>query len=229
MKPTIAHHFQTSAAISLAAILLAGCAAIDAPQGPRIYPVLSEPSHQHIFHNDLIDVYQVRLQAGEGTYYHHHSHDQLAISMSAYTGAGQVLGKDEQIASATQGVIVYIPHSAIGGTTHRVRAVRGEMWVIGIEFTEPALPGTTMAWAAPDAPRLEFPQGHIDRLRLAPGEHAAIKGDLILPMTAGALQVNASGPSWTFKAGQLKWVGATAADYRNTGAEAVDLLALDLN
>jgi hypothetical protein len=218
---------RLAASAAAALLLLAGCAAREDAGALRVYPVLSEPRHKPVFRNDRIDVYRVHLMPGEGSFYHRHARDQVGISLHDYTSFNQIPGQAETAVKGVRGTMSYIPHTLLGGSTHRVRAVEGEMWVVGIEFAAPAPAGTGMAAANPGDPALEFPQGRITRLRLAPGDSGVIAGELIVPMTAGTLEEEQAARQWSFGVGDVRWLDGPASVH-NAGAEAVELAVLDL-
>jgi hypothetical protein len=195
-------------ALGLALMLLAGPAIAQ----EKVYPALQEPMHKPVFHSGKIDVYDVQLRPGQASYYHRHSRDQLGISLRSGTSLNQALGSGEVTSRTERGSISYIPHSARGGYTHRVRA--------------PA--GSTPLVAAPSDPELVFPQGRITRATVASGGSLSVDGSLIVAMTPGTLTLDGDS-AWTFGEGDVRWTGdEPAAIYRNGTAKPVELLVLTL-
>jgi hypothetical protein len=194
----------------------------------KVYPALEEPMHKPVFHNDLIDVYDVQLRPGQASEYHRHSRDQLGISLRSGTSLNQALGAVEAATVTKRGSISYIPHSVSSGYTHRVRATDTPFRVIGIEFAKAGPAGSTRLAAAPNDPELVFPQGKIARVAVAPGASLSLGGSLIVAVTPGALTL-AGGCAWTFAEGSVRWTGKRdATTYRNGTAAPVELLALTL-
>jgi hypothetical protein len=211
-------------ALGLALMLLAGPAIAQ----EKVYPALQEPMHKPVFHSGKIDVYDVQLRPGQASYYHRHSRDQLGISLRSGTSLNQALGSGEVTSRTERGSISYIPHSARGGYTHRVRATATPFRVIGIEFAMPAPAGSTPLVAAPSDPELVFPQGRITRATVASGGSLSVDGSLIVAMTPGTLTLDGDS-AWTFGEGDVRWTGdEPAAIYRNGTAKPVELLVLTL-
>lgn len=199
--------------------------------GELVYPVLQEPRHKPVFHNDSIDVYDARLEPGEESAYHVHSRDQLGIVMRSTVSTNQVLGSSRVEGRSVRGSISYIPHSVLGNYTHRVRVNRdGGFRVIGIEFARSAGLGATRITALPDQARFEFPQGAITRIAIPAGESREIGGALIVPMSAGTLRKAADGERWKFAEGDVRWIGGMpAAAWSNESAAEVSLLLLTMS
>jgi len=199
-----------------------------AAEQERVYPALEEPAHKPVFHNDRIDVYDVQLKPGQRSFYHMHSRDQLGIVLRSGTSLNQPQGASETASRNERGAISYIPHSALGGYVHRVRAGNDPFRVIGIEFATPAPAGSKRLMAAPDQPVFQFPQGRVTRLAIAPGDARTMTGSLIIAMAPGELEA-ADSAKWAFDEGSVQWIGGrTDLTYRNRTSSPIQLLVLAL-
>jgi len=146
--------------------------------------------------------------------------------LSSGASANQLPGKPEVEGRSQRGTIAYIPHSVTGGYTHRVRAI-DPFRVVGIEFIASGGPKATQSTATPDAAELVFPQGRITRAAIAPGSTRQIAGSLIVAASSGTL--TRDDREWTFKEGDVRWIGdQPASRYANHAMEPVSLLVLTL-
>lgn len=217
---------RMAVAARFAAMLLAAmCAAVPAG-AEKVYSAVEEPMHRAVLHNELLDVYDVDMQAGEQTFYHRHTRDQLAVILRTGAAANQLLGEPETVREARRGTIAYLPHSVTGGYTHRVRAI-DPYRVIGIEFAASGGSGATAQTAEPGTGEIRFPQGRLTRVTIAPGAARQITGALILAMAPGTLAH--AGGQWSLADGDVKWVGgAPATTYTSVSKEPIVLLVLSL-
>lgn len=213
--------------VSVLTLLIVGNPAI--AEQETVYPALEEPTHRPVFHNDKIDVYDVQLKPGQRSFYHRHSRDQLGIVLRSGSSMNQAQGGVETPTHTERGTISYIPHSALGGYIHRVRAGAKPFRVIGIEFSIPAPAGTRPIIAAPDQSPFLFPQGQVTRLAIAPGTSQTVSGSLIIAMTPGTLEP-AGGKKWAFDEGAIQWIEDDSnLIYANRSPRPVNLLILTIS
>ena len=207
----------------------AGCQNRLGDDNAVVYPVLEEPMHKSIFHNDQLDAYEVRMQPGESSFFHRHTRDQLAVIMRTSTSLNQMLGSPETEMTSQRGTIAYIPHSVTGGYTHRVKAAGDqEFWVLGIEFVKPAGGDAKSTFIMPEQQSFEFPGGLVTRLTIAPNTRETIEGSIIISMSSGSLAALPNGEAHLFKEGSLKWVNSAPVTYANKGGNPVSLIVITL-
>ncbi|WP_380875931.1 hypothetical protein ACFB49_06610 [Sphingomonas sp. DBB INV C78] len=207
--------------------LLAFAIAPAAPADEIVYPALQEPRHRPVLHDDRFDVYDVQLSGGEQSFYHRHERDQLGIVMSTSTSYNQQLGGAEIRTTADRGTISYIPHSTLGGYTHRVRIEPGNQFrVIGIEFAKSAGAQGKRLVLLPGQSRLAFPQGTIARVEIPPRSNLAVEGDLLVAMSSGSLA--GRGSRWDFSPGDVKPISPRPDRLENPGPDTVAILVLRL-
>lgn len=193
-----------------------------------IYPVLQEPSHKTIFHNDKIDIYAVHFASGERTFYHKHTRDQVGIVLRTSRWLDQKPGAPEQERKSFRGTLSFLPHTATGGITHRVIAV-DEFWVMAIEFAKPAGPSAQRAAAGLDQTDLEFPQGAVKRVTIEPRASLEIPGSLMVTMSPVRLKDADTGAVWLSPEGSVKWIGdGSARTYVNDSQEPASLVVLSI-
>lgn len=159
--------FLTSAVLVTASALLA------APQIPDTsVPVEKEPLHKVVLRNDLVTVMHLVLPPGQRTQYHTHTHDRIAITLSATSTTNQRMnGKEEPAAPTKPGDIGALTLTD-PSYTHRVHNVgKSPFDVLDIEPAfRPVTPSPDLA--APVA--AETPSARVYDWPLAPGATSAM-------------------------------------------------------
>lgn len=218
-------HLWSALALSLAMLAQQPVSAEE-----KVYPALEEPLHKVVFHNEYIDVYDVKIAPGERSFFHRHTRDQLGISMRSINAFNETLGSSETPTRTARGSVSFIPHSVTGGYIHRVRTGEDPFRVIGIEFAQPAPSGTTNRVLGAGDDELVFPQGALSRVTLAPGAMQEISASLLIANSSGKLKIGEA-PTWNFGEGDPKWIASPGqvTAVSNSGSAEISLYALRLN
>jgi quercetin dioxygenase-like cupin family protein len=146
-------------------LIFAGCF-LQLPETTSV-PVEEEPLHKVVFKNDAVTVMHLILPPGERTQYHTHTHDRIAIQLSATSTTNQDMGKPESAPSPTKPGDIGALTLAGASYTHRVHNVgKVPFDVLDIEPAErPATPSPELA--APVA--AETPSARVYNWVLAAG------------------------------------------------------------
>ena len=197
-------------------------------------PVEKEPLHHVVLKNDSVIVMHLSLQPGERTRYHTHSHDRVAIYLSANTITQQ--NWNEKEGSPSDGKPGDFKAITLLGDplTHRVHNVGSSTFeVLDIEILrrqESSLPPATSLVAG------ENPSARVYKWVLAPGGttsmHTHVRPYLIVAATGFNLKMTASdGRSFTheLKAGDFHWVDTKVTHtLGNAGAKEGQILEVEL-
>jgi len=155
-------------------------------------PVEQEPLHKVELKNDAVTVIHLTLPSGQYTQYHIHTHDRVAIQLSATSTTQQEWKKPESAASAVNPGDFAAMTLQGDSYTHRVHNVGKEPYeVLDIEFAErPERASTDLA--GPVA--AENPSARIYNWVLAPGGsapmHKHVRPYVIVSVTALNLQMS---------------------------------------
>jgi quercetin dioxygenase-like cupin family protein len=154
-------------------------------------PVEEEPLHKVMFKNDVVTVIHVTLPPGVTTQYHTHSHDRIAIDLSATSTTNQKMNEPEGSAAPTKpGNISALTLTDVS-YTHRVHNVGKVPYeVLDIEPAQrPATPSPDVA--GPVA--AETPSARVYNWVLAPGAtspmHTHMRPYVIVSVTTMNLQM----------------------------------------
>jgi quercetin dioxygenase-like cupin family protein len=162
------------------------------PKTDKPVPVEEEPLHKVELKNDAVTVMHLILPPGKFTQYHIHSHDRVAIQLSATSTTQQEWKKPEGAPNAVKPGDFSAMTLRGDSYTHRVHNVGKEPYeVLDIEFAErPATPSPDLA--GPVA--AENPSARIYNWVLAPGAsapmHKHVRPYVIISVTALNLQMS---------------------------------------
>jgi quercetin dioxygenase-like cupin family protein len=154
-------------------------------------PVEEEPLHKVMFKNDVVTVIHLSLPPGATTQYHTHSHDRIAIGLSATSTTNQKMNEPEGPASPTTPGNISALTLTDGSYTHRVHNVGKVVYeVLDIEPAQrPATPSPDVA--GPVA--AETPSARVYNWVLAPGAtspmHTHMRPYVIVSVTTMNLQM----------------------------------------
>src|SRR5258708_13313996 len=101
----------------------AGILAAQQASAPAPVPVESEPLHKVVFKNDVVTVMHLILPPGERTQYHTHTHDRIAVTLSATSTTNQKWNEAEGSAASTKAGDIGALTLAEASYTHRVHNV----------------------------------------------------------------------------------------------------------
>jgi len=93
------------------------------PKDSSPVPVQNEPHHHWIFENQYVRVLDVVLPRGETTFFHTHSHDNVAVRLSESTVQKQDMGKDWDRAATMLPSQVAFTAGSTNPYTHRLKNV----------------------------------------------------------------------------------------------------------
>jgi len=162
------------------------------PKADKPVPVEEEPLHKVELKNDAITVMHLTLPPGQYTQYHIHTHDRVAIQLSATSTRQQEWKKSESAPNAVKPGDFSAMTLQGDSYTHRVHNVGKEPYeVLDIEFAQrPATPSPDLA--GPVA--AENPSARVYNWVLAPGAtapmHKHSRPYVIISVTALNLQMN---------------------------------------
>jgi quercetin dioxygenase-like cupin family protein len=162
------------------------------PKADKPVPVEEEPLHKGELKNDAITLMRLTLPPGQYTQYHIHTHDRVAIQLSATSTTQQEWKKSESAANAVNPGDFSAMTLQGDSYTHRVHNVgKAPYEVLDIEFAErPVVPSPDLA--GPVA--AENPSARIYNWVLAPGAsapmHKHVRPFVIVSVTALNLQMN---------------------------------------
>jgi len=172
--------------MGLASFLLLPAMFVAQQTSTTAVPVEEEPLHKVVFKNDAVTVMHLILPPGQRTQFHTHTHDRIAITLSATSTTNQDINKPEGAPSPTKpgdiGALTLID----GSYTHRVHNVGSAPFdVLDIEpAVRPATPSPDVA--GPVA--AETPSARVYNWVLAPGAtspmHTHMRPYIIISVTA---------------------------------------------
>lgn len=205
-----------------------------AQETPAPVPVEKEPLHHVVLKNESVIVMHLSLTAGERTLYHTHSHDRVAIYLSANSITQQEWNKKEGLTSDGKpgdfNAITLVGDSL----THRVHNVSSSTFeVLDIEI----LRGPEESSASPAAEVAgENPSARVYKWVLAPGAatamHTHVRPYLIVAATGFNLKATApDGQSYTheLKAGDFHWIDRKVThSLGNAGSAEGQILEVEL-
>jgi quercetin dioxygenase-like cupin family protein len=162
------------------------------PKADKPVPVEEEPLHKVELKNDAITVMHLTLPPGQYTQYHIHTHDRVAIQLSATSTTQQEWKKPESAPSAVKPGDFAAMTLQGDSYTHRVHNVGKEPYeVLDIELAQRP-PTASPDLAGPVA--AENPSARIYNWVLAPGAtapmHKHVRPFVIVSVTALNLQMN---------------------------------------
>jgi quercetin dioxygenase-like cupin family protein len=152
---------------------------------PTSVPVEEEPLHKIVFKNDAVTVMHVTLPPGQSTLFHSHTHDRVAIDLSATTIAQQKINEPEGPATPTKPGNVSALTLTGASYTHRVHNVGSAPYeVLDIEPAQrPKTPSTDVAATV----AAENPSARVYNWVLAPGAtspmHTHMRPYIIISVT----------------------------------------------
>jgi quercetin dioxygenase-like cupin family protein len=212
----------------------AGVLAAQQASAPAPVPVESEPLHKVVFKNDAFTVMHLILPPGERTQYHTHTHDRIAVTLSATSTTNQKWNEAEGSAAPTKPGDIGALTLTDASYTHRVHNVGSTAFdVLDIEPAQrPATPSPDLA--GPVA--AETPSARVYNWVLAPGAtspmHTHTRPYIIVSVTA--LNLKMSSPdgqsgSHQVKGGDFHFVdGKVTHDLSNVGTNPGQIVEVEL-
>lgn len=180
---------------------------------PVPVPVEEEPLHKVMFKNDFVTVIHVTLPPGQTTLYHSHTHDRVAIDLSAATITQQKINEPEGPSTATKPGNISSLTLEGPSYTHRVRnAGKTPYEVLDIEPAQrPATPSPDVA--GPIA--AENPSARVYSWVLAPGATSAMHTHMrpyvivsVTPLNLKMASPDGQSASHEVSAGDFRYVDA---------------------
>jgi quercetin dioxygenase-like cupin family protein len=207
--------FLSVAALAGAAILFPArpLAGAQQTQSTTSVPVEEEPLHKVMFKNESVTVIQLVLPPGQRTLYHSHTHDRIAVDLSATSIKQQKMNEPEGPATPTKPGNISALTLTDASYTHRVHNVgKAPYEVLDIEPDHrPTVPSPDVA--APVA--AENPSARVYSWVLAPGAtspmHTHMRPYVIVSVTAINLRMTSpDGQSAAHEVGpgDFRWVDA---------------------
>ena len=197
-------------------------------------PVEQEPDHKSVFKNDYIQVFRVRVEPGQATGMHVHSHDDAAVRLSRATIVSESPGQPAGAPETTVPGGVSARDTGTRPLTHRVRNIGTTVFEV-MDVQELKRPD------GPEAPPIttpaaENPTMRIYKYELEPGgksaQHAHTRPYLLVAATDMSLRMTApDGKSMAhpIKAGDFHWVDtAVTHTLVNEGKEKGILIEFEL-
>jgi len=210
----------------LAAVLAAWALA---PPAEEAVPVDREPLHKVVLANEYVEVMHLVLPAGQATGLHTHSHDGVAVRLSAATVGVDIPGRDSAGPGASHVGDVSAQAYAEKPMTHRVKNVGTTPFdVIDIEFLKRP-EGPAVEPLAP--PAAENGSARVYRWDLPAGgsSPAHVHERPYLVIAATPLQLAMTAPDGAssehpVKAGDLHWVDTRVAHTLTNAGSAPGIL-----
>jgi quercetin dioxygenase-like cupin family protein len=177
-------------------------------------PVEQEPLHKVVFQNDAVTVMRLILPPGERTQFHTHTHDRIAVTLSATSTTNQKINEPEGHPTPTKPGDISALTLTDASYTHRVHNVgKAPFEVLDIEpAARPASPSPDVA--GPVA--AETPSARVYNWVLAPGAtspmHTHMRPYIIISITEMNLQM--SSPD-----GQTASHGVSPGDFKYIDAK----------
>ena len=195
-------------------------------------PAEEEPHHHLVLKNDSVMVLRVKLLPGESTLFHTHTHDRVAVDLSAAI-TRQKPGEPESAPEATKpGDVAALALN--GPYTHRVHnAGNVEFEVLDVELLQRPTNASGPAAAKVEA---ENPSARVYKWTLAPGATSAVhtheRPYLIIAATPLVLKMtDPEGKSFTHevKPGDVHWVDAKVThSLANEGTTVGQIVEIEL-
>jgi quercetin dioxygenase-like cupin family protein len=197
-------------------------------------PVEEEPLHKVVFKNDAVTVMHVLLAPGQTTLFHSHTHDRVAIDLSATTIAQQKINEPEGPSSATKPGNISALTLTEASYTHRVHNVGTTPYEV--LDVEPARRPTTPSPDVAAAIAAENPSARVYNWILAPGAtspmHTHMRPYVIVSVTALNLKMaSPDGQSATHEvgAGDFRYVDSKIThNLTNAGTTAGQIIEVEL-
>jgi len=161
-------------------------------QAGKPVPVEEEPLHKVEFKNEVVTVMRLVLPPGQTTQYHVHTHDRVAVQLSATSTTQQEWKRPESPPSAVKAGDFAAMTLKGASYTHRVHNVGTAPYeVLDIEFAErPAAPAPDVAATV----AAENPSARVYNWVLAPGAttpmHTHMRPYVIVSVTALNLRMS---------------------------------------
>lgn len=203
-------------------------------QAGKPVPVEEEPVHKVEFKNEAVTVMRLVLPAGESTQYHVHTHDRVAIHLSAASTTQQEWNQPESSPTAVKAGDVSALTLKGTSYTHRVHNVGGAPYeVLDIEFAaRPAAPAPDVAAAV----AAENPSARVYTWTLAPGAtspmHTHMRPYVIVSVNAVNLKMSSPDgqtASHEVGAGDFRFVSATVThNLANIGSTPGQIVEVEL-
>jgi quercetin dioxygenase-like cupin family protein len=197
-------------------------------------PVEEEPLHKVVFKNDAVTVMHLILPPGQRTQFHTHTHDRIAITLSATSTTNQDINKPEGAPSPTKPGDISALTLADSSYTHRVHNVGSASFdVLDIEpAVRPATPSPDIA--GPVA--AETPSARVYNWVLAPGAtspmHTHMRPYIIVSVTALNLKMTSpdgQSASHEVTAGDFRYIDAKIThNLSNIGATPGQIIEVEL-
>ena len=208
------------------------------PKEEKPVPVEEEPLHKVELKNESVTVMRLILPPGQYTQYHIHTHDRVAIQLSATSTSQQDWKKPEGPANPVKPGDFAAMTLQGDSYTHRVHNVgKAPYEVIDIEFAQRPT-AASAELAGPVA--AENPSARIYNWMLAPGAstpmHNHVRPYVIVSVTALNLQMNSSDgqtAARAVEAGGFRYVnvlpgGTLAHNLTNIGATPGQIIEVEM-
>jgi quercetin dioxygenase-like cupin family protein len=197
-------------------------------------PVEEEPLHKVVFKNDAVTVMHVTLAPGQTTLFHSHTHDRVAIALSATTIAQQKINEPEGPSTPTKPGDISALTLTEASYTHRVHNVGTAPYeVLDIEPAQrPITPSPDVAAAV----AAENPSARVYNWILAPGAtspmHTHMRPYVIVSVTALNLKMaSPDGQSAAHEvgSGDFRYVDSKIThNLSNAGTKAGQIIEVEL-
>jgi len=192
-------------------IVLSALLAASAFAQEKAVPVEEEPSHKTVLKNSFIQVFRVRVEPGQVSRMHIHSHDDGAVRLSSATIVSESPGHPAGAPEKTSPGMVSARDIEKKPLTHRVRNVGTTVFEVMDVQVLKRPDGPEAPPIAP--PAAENPSMRIYRYDLEPGgkspQHAHTRPYLIVAatdMNLGMTAPDGQSMSHPVKAGDLHWI-----------------------
>jgi len=201
---------------------------------PAPVPVEEEPLHKVEFKNDAVTVMHLVLPPGQSTLFHTHTHDRVAIGLSATSITQQKINEPEGPETPTKPGDVSALTLDGASFTHRVHNVGKTPYdVLDIEPAQrPKIPSPDVAATV----AVETPSARVYNWVLAPGAtspmHTHMRPYVIVSVTAMNLKMTSpdgQAASHEVGAGDFRWVDARIThNLANIGTSPGQIIEVEL-
>jgi quercetin dioxygenase-like cupin family protein len=154
-------------------------------------PVEQEPLHKVVFQNDAVTVMHLILPPGQRTQYHTHTHDRIAVTLSATSTTNQKMNQPESEPAPTKPGDISALTLTDASYTHRVHNV-GKV-AFDVLDIEPAIRPVTPSPDVAGPVAAETPSARVYNWVLSPGAtspmHTHMRPYIIISITTMNLQM----------------------------------------
>lgn len=205
----------------------------EAPGDDHAVPVEVEPNHKTVFQNENLQAFRVRLNPGQATLMHTHTHDDVAVRLASASITSQGLGQATAMPETSTLGFTTARDNASRPTSHRVRNVGTSTFdVLDVQLLSRP-PGPAVDPIA--APAAENTSMRAYRFELASGaevRHSHQRPYLLIAVTDAQLSVSQSGGEprqATLRVGDVDWLSVPRAHtIVNRGGDRVMFVEIEL-